>query len=97
MTLSALIDAFSANPRWLFLCLFLLFIRADAKDDACRQAVIVTSPSHSEDDLWSVDQRGVLTIAVCKETYERLGLVGKALSFKGHGDVHGMYFFFLMI
>ncbi|KXN84248.1 hypothetical protein AN958_12821 [Leucoagaricus sp. SymC.cos] len=35
-----------------------------------------------DDDVWCIDTRGVLTLCVCKETYERLGLVGQKLSFK---------------
>lgn len=43
------------------------------------------------EDLWAIDTRGVLTLSVCKETYEILGIVGKPLPFKGHSDVHGTF------
>ncbi|KAF4592903.1 hypothetical protein EYR38_008609 [Pleurotus pulmonarius] len=36
-----------------------------------------------DDDVWCIDPRGVLTLCLCKETYETLGLVGKKLPFKG--------------
>lgn len=34
------------------------------------------------DDRWCIDLRGVLTLCVTKDTYERLGLVGSKLPFK---------------
>ncbi|KAJ3735040.1 ribonuclease P 40kDa subunit-domain-containing protein [Lentinula guzmanii] len=33
-----------------------------------------------EEDVWCIDHRGVLTLSVCKETYEGLGLVGKRVA-----------------
>ena len=45
-----------------------------------------------EDDIWCIDPRGHLTLFVSKDTYERLGLVGKKLSFKIHDDRHGACF-----
>ncbi|KAJ3800006.1 ribonuclease P 40kDa subunit-domain-containing protein [Lentinula aff. detonsa] len=33
-----------------------------------------------EEDVWCIDHRGVLTLSVCKETYEGLGLVGKRVT-----------------
>ncbi|KAJ4469178.1 hypothetical protein C8R41DRAFT_925210 [Lentinula lateritia] len=58
--------------------------------------------SHKEEDVWCIDYRGVLTLSVCKDTYNELGLVGKRVAFgKGkskQGDGrHGVcsrYFFF---
>lgn len=44
------------------------------------------------DDVWCIDPRGVLTLSVSKDTYERLGLVGKKLPFKTHADQHGTSF-----
>jgi len=39
-----------------------------------------------DDDVWCIDPRGVLTLSVCKNTYETLGLVGKRVTFgKGKG------------
>ncbi|GLB41658.1 putative ribonuclease P 40kDa (Rpp40) subunit [Lyophyllum shimeji] len=40
------------------------------------------------DDVWCIDPRGLLTLQVSKETYERLGLVGKRLPFKSHSEYH---------
>ncbi|KAF9485445.1 hypothetical protein BDN70DRAFT_910091 [Pholiota conissans] len=47
----------------------------------------VSANRHSEDS-WCIDPRGHLTLSASKETYERLGLVGKSLPFKGHEDIH---------
>ena len=49
-----------------------------------------TSSTDGQDseDVWSLDPRGVLTLAVGKQTYETLGLVGERLPWK---DTHGMY------
>ncbi|KAJ3993878.1 ribonuclease P 40kDa subunit-domain-containing protein [Lentinula boryana] len=33
-----------------------------------------------EEDVWCIDHRGVLTLSVCKETYDGLGLVGKRVA-----------------
>ncbi|KAH0583011.1 hypothetical protein H2248_010900 [Termitomyces sp. 'cryptogamus'] len=38
------------------------------------------------DDVWCIDPRGLLTLLVTKDTYERLGLVGRRLPFKAHKD-----------
>ena len=45
-----------------------------------------------EDDIWCIDPRGHLTLSVSKDTYERLGLVGRKLPFKIHDDRHGACF-----
>ncbi|KIK56341.1 hypothetical protein GYMLUDRAFT_87283 [Collybiopsis luxurians FD-317 M1] len=37
--------------------------------------------SIQEEDIWCVDHRGVLTLSVCKDTYDALGLVGKRVAF----------------
>lgn len=37
-------------------------------------------------DVWCIDTRGVLTTCVDKETYEKLGVVGRKLSFKRRND-----------
>ncbi|KAI0820748.1 ribonuclease P 40kDa subunit-domain-containing protein [Trametes gibbosa] len=42
----------------------------------------------TEDDVWCLDPRGFLTLAVCKETYETLGLVGKSFPWKEHKTTH---------
>jgi len=41
-----------------------------------------------EDDVWCIDPRGLLTLSLSKDTYEKLGLVGKKLPFKNHSDKH---------
>lgn len=47
-----------------------------------------------DDDVWCIDPRGVLTLCLCKETYEILGLVGKKLPFKGCPERYGSYSFY---
>ncbi|KAH8103482.1 ribonuclease P 40kDa subunit-domain-containing protein [Cristinia sonorae] len=42
------------------------------------------------DDVWSLDPRGVLTLSVGKETYERLGIVGSKLPWKSHQHIHNI-------
>ena len=49
--------------------------------------LIVSSVKH-DDNAWCVDPRGHLTLSVAKEAYERLGLVGQKLPFKGHDGHH---------
>ncbi|KAF8202501.1 ribonuclease P 40kDa subunit-domain-containing protein [Pholiota molesta] len=49
--------------------------------------LVVTTDPHTEDS-WCIDPRGHLTLSVSKETYERLGLVGRPLPFKGHDEKH---------
>ncbi|KZP19356.1 hypothetical protein FIBSPDRAFT_862773 [Athelia psychrophila] len=46
-----------------------------------------TSP---DDDKWCIDPRGVLTLCVTKDTYERLGVAGAKLLFRGApgGELH---------
>ena len=46
---------------------------------------------HSEsgnEDVWCLDSRGILTLVVCKETYETLGIVGGRMPWKGCDDTH---------
>ncbi|EJC99949.1 uncharacterized protein FOMMEDRAFT_159526 [Fomitiporia mediterranea MF3/22] len=45
------------------------------------------------EDVWCIDQRGVLTIVLTKETYEQLGLVGEKVRLSGSGkaEVHAVY------
>ena len=44
----------------------------------------VAAPNTTEcDDIWCIDPRGVLTLCVSKSLYERLGLVGRKMPFKG--------------
>lgn len=47
-------------------------------------------PTKSDpDDTWCIDPRGILTLCLSKQPYERLGLVGKKLPFKGCQELHG--------
>lgn len=39
------------------------------------------SLDEEDDDVWCIDHRGLLTLSVSKDTYERLGLLGKKLTF----------------
>lgn len=41
------------------------------------------------DDVWCLDSRGVLTLAVSKETYQRLGFQGEPLPWKGCDNTFG--------
>ncbi|THV02506.1 hypothetical protein K435DRAFT_344394 [Dendrothele bispora CBS 962.96] len=58
-------------------------------DSSKRISVLVSSESSGsstnslsqDDDVWCIDPRGVLTLSVCKNTYETLGLVGKRVAF----------------
>lgn len=48
------------------------------------QYILLGTDSHGEDDCWCFEScSGMLTLSVGKETYERLGLVGQRLPFKG--------------
>jgi len=52
--------------------------------------VLMLTPSMSgSSDVWCIDPRGIMTLSVCKQTYEALGLTGSTLPFKGHADRHG--------
>ncbi|KAI0773325.1 ribonuclease P 40kDa subunit-domain-containing protein [Trametes elegans] len=42
----------------------------------------------ASEDVWSLDSRGFLTLVVGKETYESLGLVGKALPWRERKELH---------
>ncbi|KAG6918957.1 hypothetical protein DXG01_010196 [Tephrocybe rancida] len=62
---------------------------ADLVDTSGTFADYYLQPQHTDahsDDVWCIDPRGLLTIFVGKETYERLGLLGKRLPFKTHKD-----------
>ncbi|KAH9946493.1 ribonuclease P 40kDa subunit-domain-containing protein [Amylocystis lapponica] len=43
-------------------------------------------PGPDSEDVWSLDTRGLLTLAVTKDTYERLGLVGQRMPWKACDD-----------
>jgi len=40
-------------------------------------------------DKWCIDPRAVLTLCVTKDTYQRLGLVGDKIPFKGCAEQYG--------
>ncbi|KAH6915830.1 ribonuclease P 40kDa subunit-domain-containing protein [Coprinopsis sp. MPI-PUGE-AT-0042] len=63
------------------------FLTPSNSDREAQVLMLAPTPKVS-DDYWCIDTRGVLTLSVCKETYESLGIVGKPLPFKGHSDVH---------
>ncbi|KAJ3481685.1 hypothetical protein NLI96_g7492 [Meripilus lineatus] len=44
--------------------------------------------SHNPNDVWCLDQRGFVTIAAEKQTYQRLGLVGVRLPWKACEDTY---------
>ncbi|KJA23551.1 hypothetical protein HYPSUDRAFT_137715 [Hypholoma sublateritium FD-334 SS-4] len=51
-------------------------------------SLLIVSAAANDEDAWCVDPRGHLTLSVAKEAYERLGLVGQKLPFKGHDGHH---------
>ncbi|KZT07302.1 uncharacterized protein LAESUDRAFT_812290, partial [Laetiporus sulphureus 93-53] len=40
------------------------------------------------DDVWSLDGRGMLTLGVSKATYQKLGIIGQKLPWKGCNDIY---------
>jgi len=43
-----------------------------------------------DDDVWCIDPRGVLTMCVCKETFEKMGLLGQKMPFRNRsGERYG--------
>lgn len=62
-----------------------------------RSDLVAVSLNHGydaqSDDVWCIDTRGVLTMCVCKETYEKLGLLGQKMPFKNRsGERYGMWY-----
>ncbi|KAF8920534.1 ribonuclease P 40kDa subunit-domain-containing protein [Mucidula mucida] len=53
-----------------------------------RSGITMLSVGNVE-DVWCIDQRGILTISVVKETYEALGITGQKVVL-GHGKGHPM-------
>lgn len=43
---------------------------------------------NDDNDVWSLDARGILTLTIKKNTYERLGMVGQKLPWKGCDDTY---------
>ncbi|TFK39770.1 ribonuclease P 40kDa subunit-domain-containing protein [Crucibulum laeve] len=56
-----------------------------------KSELLLASTGAYEDDAWCIDSRGLLTLSVSKEMYERLGLVGKKLPFKNHKELHAIH------
>ncbi|KAF9446903.1 hypothetical protein P691DRAFT_672584 [Macrolepiota fuliginosa MF-IS2] len=50
------------------------YVQSTPRDAASQEA--------QNEDVWCIDTRGILTLCACKETYERLGLVGQKMPFK---------------
>ncbi|KAI0730763.1 ribonuclease P 40kDa subunit-domain-containing protein [Earliella scabrosa] len=70
---------------------FVQFAKANANSERCLVALGMPTPSADGQDLedvWSLDPRGVLTLAVGKQTYETLGLVGERLPWKECQETH---------
>ncbi|KAH9852600.1 ribonuclease P 40kDa subunit-domain-containing protein [Lenzites betulinus] len=64
---------------------FLDFAKTHVDETGLASKVVAYGPAKTtDDDVWCLDPRGFLTLAVCKETYEILGLVGKPLPWKEH-------------
>lgn len=53
--------------------------------------MVSTSANEDSEDVWCIDPRGLLTLSVSKETYERLGLIGKKLPFRNCSERHGVF------
>ncbi|EIW58568.1 uncharacterized protein TRAVEDRAFT_168163 [Trametes versicolor FP-101664 SS1] len=68
---------------------FLDFAKTYVSQTALESEVVALGPAGATDeDVWSLDSRGILTLVVGKETYEVLGLVGEALPWKEHAEMH---------
>ncbi|KAI0349558.1 hypothetical protein OH77DRAFT_1490615 [Trametes cingulata] len=68
---------------------FLAFASPHVNENAPESEVIAIGlPGTTSDDVWCLDSRGFLTLAVGKETYESLGLVGEPLPWKERSDTH---------
>lgn len=57
-----------------------------AIDGTLGDLLILTPTPDAVSDVWCLDPRGILTLSICKESYEDLGVAGHALPFKGHSD-----------
>ena len=57
--------------------------------DLCASPLVALPIKSEHDDTWCIDPRGILTLCLSKQSYERLGLVGKKLPFKGCQELHG--------
>ncbi|KAI0738501.1 ribonuclease P 40kDa subunit-domain-containing protein [Daedaleopsis nitida] len=71
---------------------FLRFAKPHINQLAAESKVVALGlAGPADDDVWSLDSSGVLTIASCKQTYESLGLPGERLPWKECQDTHGAY------
>ncbi|PSR78281.1 hypothetical protein PHLCEN_2v7477 [Hermanssonia centrifuga] len=50
--------------------------------------IALGTPGYQDDDVWCLDTRGILSLAVKTQSYQRLGLVGKRLPWKGCDDMY---------
>ncbi|TCD69388.1 hypothetical protein EIP91_007735 [Steccherinum ochraceum] len=50
--------------------------------------VLALGSAANSDDVWCLDSRGTLSLAVGKETYEQLGMVGSKLPWKPKKEMH---------
>ncbi|OCH91514.1 hypothetical protein OBBRIDRAFT_753113 [Obba rivulosa] len=66
---------------------FLDSVRPDSTQNCLERGILALGLSEPNGtDVWSLDTRGVLTFAVQRSTYTRLGLVGKPLPWKACDD-----------
>ncbi|TFK83875.1 hypothetical protein K466DRAFT_589374 [Polyporus arcularius HHB13444] len=73
---------------------FLQFAKPHLHHLATESKVVAHGLAGSTDsDVWCLDSRGVLTLAVSKQTYEFLGLVGERLPWKGCEDIHVIHIY----
>ncbi len=57
----------------------------------CSDLIALGTPGYQDDDVWCLDTRGILSLAVKTQSYQRLGLVGKRLPWKGCDDMYSKY------
>ncbi|EMD39265.1 hypothetical protein CERSUDRAFT_152346 [Gelatoporia subvermispora B] len=67
---------------------FVEYARPDATHDYLERGILALGTSGPQGtDVWTLDTRGVLTLAVERITYTRLGLVGQPLPWKACDDI----------
>lgn len=57
----------------------------------CRSHIVAFGTAPGTDDVWCLDHTGVVTLAITKETYERLGIVGTKSPWKARPDIHSAF------
>ncbi|KAI0629344.1 ribonuclease P 40kDa subunit-domain-containing protein, partial [Trametes polyzona] len=68
---------------------FLDFAKVYVDQVSLRSKIVATGfAGFTDEDAWCLDTRGILTLAVRKQTYETLGLVGEPLPWKERADTH---------